>query len=230
MQKPNILLQGCKKFHNMESRDIAYVVASYLLKKCPRGGNCNILAGVKMLLLTWNNVYIQREPEEVKRKMDKEILQGYRKINDILSKLKKEKLESIDLENPKIIQMIKTAFKKLSAKKSIGPTGASKILHLLNPNLFIMWDLKIKKAYHKLHRYQKKKHKEGSEECYIELMRNLQQIAKNLVTKISAKELWEKHPKAHLNFVNFFRAKESIPKMLDECNYVRFTKADCWYV
>lgn len=61
-------------------------------------------------------------------------------------KLQYENLLSINFDDEEVAEHIKNIYG--SAKvKNIGATAISKILHLLNPELFVMWDFKIRKMY-----------------------------------------------------------------------------------
>ncbi len=223
IKNPDELIEGCRKFHEMEPRDIAYVVSNALVSKNP-SDRYYILAGAKIFLLTWNAVYYQRLEEEVKQKLESEILDAYEQSRNMLNELKNEKLETLDLNNTHIADIIKECFRIFSSKKSIGITGASKVLHLINPKVFMMWDNRIKAAYHKIHPSYKKR-KEPVEECYLEFMKTSQEIIRSLLEKLSYEEIWEKHLSfLDKNFVNAFPLKEPLTKMLDECNYMKFTK------
>lgn len=134
--------------------------------------------------------------------------------------MKGGRLELLDLEDARLGEDIKSIFLEFSSKRSIGFTGASKVLHLLNPHLFMMWDASIRKAYHKLH---KRCHKEGDEECYLEFLKQSQEIVEAILSRISEDALWREHLKfVDKEFMNAFSFREGILKMLDECNYVRF--------
>lgn len=49
IRDPNKLLRGCEKFHEMEPRDIVYLVARKLILENPNS-EYNILAGIEILL------------------------------------------------------------------------------------------------------------------------------------------------------------------------------------
>jgi hypothetical protein len=60
-------------------------------------------------------------------------------------KLKEKKLESIELH--KYRKEIEYIFRTLSKIKGIQFTGASKLMHLMAPKVFVMWDAWIRKAW-----------------------------------------------------------------------------------
>ncbi|MCK4352664.1 hypothetical protein KAW65_04575 [candidate division WOR-3 bacterium] len=224
IRDPDRLLEACKRYHNeVEKRGIAYAVSKYIISKEPSNYNY-ILASIKLILITWNAVRFQRLKKRVQIKIDDNILGAYKYCEKDLNKLKEEKLESIDLNV--YGEKIKKVFKSFSEKKSIGYTGASKALHLINPELFMMRDDSITKAYHILSpNYRKRKIKH--EESYLEFMEVSQRIAKELLKKTSKEEIWKKHwDSMDKEFMRAFYYKETLPKMMDEYNYVKITKAD----
>lgn len=218
---PERFLEYCKKFHEKERREVGYLAS---MKMLGDGGNENhVLIASTLLIITWNAARFIRLKKEIKERLEDEIAGAYKEIKDELGKLKIETLEKLDLEENSKREIIKHIFSKFSEKKSIGATGASKILHLLNPHLFMMWDDKIRKAYHKLHS-KEQRHKEGSPECYIEFLRDSQKIIKSLLEKKSKDELREIHRKwVEESYGKEFAIEETLLKMLDECNYVKFT-------
>jgi len=219
IKNPEKFLEYCKKFHEEEPRDIAYVVSRNVISRDP--GNISfILAGAKVIIITWNMVRFQRLPKEVRDNLGKDILEAYMKTRLELEKLKGERLENLHLNDDELKETIKRIFLEFSSKRSIGFTGASKILHVLNPFVFMMWDNNIRSAYHKLHTDN---HESGSPECYLEFLRQSQEIIKTILNKRSEDDIWSDHLTfIDKDFMMAFSFRESMLKMLDECNYVRF--------
>jgi hypothetical protein len=219
IKNPEKFLEYCKKFHEEELRDIAYVVSRNIISRDPSNISF-ILAGAKIIIITWNAVRFQRLPKEVRDNLENDILEAYMKTRLELEKLKGERLENLHLNDDELKETIKRIFLEFSSKKSIEFTGASKILHVLNPFVFMMWDNSIRDAYHKLHTNN---HKSGSPECYLEFLKQSQEIIKTILCKRSEDDIWN----AHLTFIDkdfmmTFSFRESMLKMLDECNYARF--------
>jgi len=120
----------------------------------------------------------------------------------------------------------KYIFLKFSLKASIKSTGASKILHLINLHIYMTWDTKIKKAYHKSYkRHRSYDNNQKLSECYLDFLKLSQEIIKTLLYNISEDDLWKEHQKSvEKEFFRVFSFRETILKMLDEVNYIRFTK------
>jgi len=214
---PEKFLEYCKKFHEEEPRDIAYVVSRNVVSRDPSNISF-ILAGAKVIIITWNAVRFQRLPKEVRDNLENDITEAYMKTKLELEKLKGERLEN--LNDGELKETIKRIFLEFSSKKSIEFTGASKILHVLNPFVFMMWDNNIRNAYHMLHTDN---HKSGSPECYLEFLKQSKEIIKTILSKRSENDIWSNHLTfIDKDFMTAFSFRESMLKMLDECNYVRF--------
>ena len=217
------LREGCKNFHQEEARDAAYVISMHLINEKPNDLN-RIVGAIKLILLTWNNSYFQGDRRVEKSNLDKDIFKAIDKCNSDLRRLNGKRLERIDLTNVDIKEMITNIFKKFKEKRSIGDTGASKSLHILMPELFMMWDRHIRSQYHRLHPYYRSY---STEDCYYEFLKNSQDIARSLLKQRTQNEIWFEHlnsiNKDSRDFIESFIFKESLLKMIDEYNYIKIT-------
>ncbi|MEM3661097.1 MAG: hypothetical protein QXU11_12030 [Thermoproteota archaeon] len=219
IKKPKKLSDYCKKFHEHEVGDIAYIVSRSIVSKYQNNIGLKI-AGAKIIILTWNAARFQRLPQEVKNSLEKDIREAYEKTEEELRKLERKSLLNLDLADNGLKKSIESIFSEFSSKNSIGFTGASKILHVLNPDVFMMWDTSIRDAYHELHN---KGHKKADPECYLEFLKQSQDII--AVLNKSTEDLWKEHLEfLDKNLVKEFSYTESILKMLDEANYLRFKR------
>ena len=66
----------------------------------------------------------------------------------------------------KISPVVEKAYDKLSSRRGIGYTGASKVLHLMNKRLFIMWDKSIREEYG---------FKNGDSRDYVNFLKKMQE-------------------------------------------------------
>ena len=105
---------------------------------------------------------------------------------------------------------VKQVFSQLEKVKNLGPTGVSKVLHLVNPKFFVMWDGKIAKNY------QVQRDPEG----YLKFMAKMQKIGKDIVVKCSKKYSW-KDPELELTRKY---GKKPLTKLLDEYNWLKTRK------
>ena len=109
----------------------------------------------------------------------------------------------------KISDVIKEIYKRLSEVKGIGSTSASKIMHGVIPELFMMWDENIRSGYGYA----------SNEVGYLRFMREMQRILRGVIETYggSPEELChEACPDA----------KKTLTKLLDEFNYMKFTRKE----
>jgi len=252
LERPEKLLEGCRRFHEIEPRDIAYVVCSKVIFQDPKN-TAYLLSGIRLFLQVWNAVYIQKLPQELKQSMEDEIRDAYSSCSDELASLSQKRLEDVDLAATHVAEAIRKSFRCFAQHKSIGDTGASKALHMLNPTLFMMWDTKIREAYTKLmpeelgaqiierslDAEQKKKFEElppyvrrnfaqkvlqDRGESYLHFLRICQAIMQALLSRITVAQLWSQHLQfmKDQEFVRAWAFSETLLKMIDECNFVRW--------
>ena len=133
------LLKGVKKYQNMTSYDDAY------WEYIPRRD-----VWENYFSLTEENaknivVYFLRK-WHVRGKIDiPKLCVVWTKLREDMEALRNIDFSNVDLENSRITDIIKSCFKKL--RDVLGPTGISKVLHMCNPKLFIMWDKNIREGY-----------------------------------------------------------------------------------
>ena len=68
-----------------------------------------------------------------------------KKLNPAFDRLKSQTLQNANLDDKALAQDIKLIYRRLKAL--VKQTGASKLMALKNPALFVMWDTKIRKIY-----------------------------------------------------------------------------------
>ena len=123
-------------------------------------------------------------------------------------------LQGLKLENVNLSQNTQNIINAYDTLNSvIKPTGTSKVLHLIIPDLFPMWDQKIAEAYGI-------KPNQRTGENYIKFMEKMQNILKKLINKIN-----KNNPQQAIQKIknSTFQGKYSLPKILDEYNYMKFT-------
>ncbi len=109
----------------------------YLSKKTVEKGN--YIAGFLLFIATWNSNYFRFHKNSFNLDEFSNIIGD---LNANFEILEKESILSIDLGDHRVT--ISDIFTRLSHLKWIGATGAAKIMHLKNPNLFIIWDSYIR--------------------------------------------------------------------------------------
>jgi len=95
-----------------------------------------------------------------------------------------------------------TGFKgKKGRTKQVGPTATSKILHLICPDLFVMWDSDIRRQYRKF---------EGDGKEYFEFLLTIQTLMLRLEPTITAlREKNQKKPTRIIDQFNWMNAHDT---------------------
>jgi len=220
--KYNKLVEGIKKFEDsFWFGECVYFKAIEEIKKRIRG-NLSLLKEedleqilekiVKIFLVQWGMMGRTINRKDVDwGKLSKQL----RESKEVFKKLDNKSLLEINLEDEEIAKSIKKAYN--SAKvKYIGPTAVSKILHLFNPELFVMLDDEIRKEYEC----------GGSAEGYLEFLKKMKEEIEEAIEekagedKCSKKEAVEKIctglPSDKLGEKY---KKKTLAKLIDEYNW-----------
>jgi hypothetical protein len=112
------------------------------------------------------------------------------KLNPTFDKLSHQTLQTVDLENPIIAKQIKRLYQEL--KNIVKQTGASKMMALKNPDLFVIWDTKIRKMY--------KIDNKADPNSYIQFLKKM---------------------KARFGHIRWTDKKRPLAKAIDEYNYIK---------
>lgn len=168
---------------------------------------------IRIFLINWGRMgrTVERKGTEWSK-----LTEQLRNSNEFFQKLRG--LDFLDIKfNEEVISAIKGVYE--SAKvKNIGPTAISKVLHLLNPELFVMWDADIRDEYGV----------KGSANGYIEFLKKMQNeidealeeeaknrgYSKGEVARKICKELTSE--KLSREFIK----KKTLAKLIDEYNWM----------
>lgn len=183
----------------------------------------------------WGMRLATKPKKETDTDYKKEINDWYNEEPKILTSLENKNIIDVNLKNEKA--SITELYKSLCVKKGIKDTAASKILHMIIPNLFVMWDNPIR-----LH-YIKDYNKKEGPEAYILFLKEMQRIANQLKnSNINCDYLFSKiKDPMEKNLENFLSKKgmkedkekiikfaeqngKTIPKFIDEYNWIVYTK------
>ncbi len=163
--------------------------------------------GLLLILTTWNFAIFRYAVKQFDIDNFKTVLEKL-KLN--FDKLKGQDFKTINFDNYK--SDIQTIYNSLSEIEGIKFTGAPKLMHLKNPNVFVMWDAYIRGEKSKKHYAQLDAFKNGTFEFkkyskdfdgYFNFLRDMQDRFK------------------HLNL----NGQKSLAKAVDEFNYVHITLA-----
>ena len=137
MKKQNQFNIKVEEFENIEGpRNELWHRAEVLLK------NSYEIEAYILILSTWNFAGFRFFLKKFDLKKFESII---KKISPIFEKIKNNKFENTDFNETEIQEPIKIIYGEL--KEIAGQTGASKIMALKNPALFVMWDTDIRSEY-----------------------------------------------------------------------------------
>jgi hypothetical protein len=170
---------------------------------------------IKLFLINWGSMNRVVGREGLKWKRLGEIL---RSLENEFEKLRGKRFLTINLNDPAIAAAIKTIYSRLDPIPYLGsPVTISKILHLLNPEIFVMWDNAIEEKFHRIN------HSINYEsEGYLEFLKTAQREIREALDerqKETGKSLDEVEQEIRLRY----RGK-TLTKIIDECNWM--TKRD----
>ena len=151
---------------------------------------------------------------------DEYIFQGiYEEIYEDLISLRDEKFEFLNLSDRTVMNKIKIILDKVAdctlKKERFESTDASKILQTINPDLFIMWDRKIRQGRIGDENYYTGKHYINS------FIPRMKKELNSAVTRISEIELNSEDDV--LEYIKRNCDNKSMAKILDEYNFVIYT-------
>ncbi|MCL4376242.1 hypothetical protein M1558_01995 [Candidatus Parvarchaeota archaeon] len=184
------------KIHNNESAnfDKAYEL---ILNKDPWQNLDNVIE----FLSKWNTrVPIHRNKEEIKKAIIS-LKATFNSLENVFLEdfnTKQETLESTERIFGTLSKLeLKTPMGKSIQLKS---TGVSKVMHAINPNLFVMWDNGICEYYGCY----------PNAKGYLRFMETMQGIAVDMLKEHKREEI-------------FRETNRTLPKLLDEYNWVNFS-------
>lgn len=196
------LMEGDRRFQKLPKFDDAY--KEHILNKRQIWENLSQLTPqdarntIIEFLKAWKIRYTKRiKPIKLKEKL--------RKLNAHFQVFRNECLMALDFDREmtlndrrmKVSEVVKEIYLGLCDEKGIGPTSAAKIMHGVNPEVFMMWDRKIREGYGY----------DGNEVGYLRFL-------------IEARSIL-------LRMASYLRETDrSATKLLDEYNYMKFTQEE----
>jgi len=122
-----------------------------------------VLQGLILMLSTWNFAYFRFHMKDFDLKSFEKAI----KECDI-DYFKDKRFEKINFEDKEVKERIIKIYKILSSFNGVKFVGATKVMHFLYPDVFIMWDGKIIKQYKA----------KTSPEGYIDFAKKMQEMYK----------------------------------------------------
>jgi hypothetical protein len=178
----------------------------------------SMISSILILLLVWNRETYRRmtgaEFFQFLRNHKLRLQETLTRIQGLIKPISSEDLLSVDLNQ--ISDEVQRSFIELCKIDTIGPTAAAKILHLLVPKVFVMWDERIRQALDLAEiEHQDGLHKRDYvdyySKAYASFLNEMQRIS-----RITARQL---------DIDQLLRDNDGVtlPKLIDEYNYCLYT-------
>ena len=155
--------ENLKKFDRLENRGSYYPMFLNMIEK---GFETEAFL---FILSTWNFATFRYAMKDFDLNGFKQVVKG---LKPYFEKFNGESIKDINFEPYE--KEIKHIFDTLSKIKGIQFTGASKLMHLTIPEVFVMWDAYIRKAWG---------FKKGDSEDYFNFLKKMQQEFKDFSHK-----------------------------------------------
>lgn len=179
----------------------------------------HVLDVIRIFLLQWGQMARAIEREKSPTDWDK-LTKNIRSQKNAFQGLVGKDLLNINFDE--VAGDIECIYNKLAEVRNIGATATSKILHLLNPDVFVMWDGEIIRTYRK--KYDKVR---ANAKGYVEFLKAVQrevkeaieeeakrsgksekQIVEEICTNLPSKKLGPEY------------SRKSLAKLVDEYNWM----------
>ena len=193
-------IQSTEQYNELEKRGSIYNMAIRLIKN-----NFNIEAYI-LILATWNFARFRYALNNFDYYGFEETING---LDLYFEKLKNEDFRTINIDHYN--EEITEIYNKLSSIKGIEFTGASKIMHLKNRSIFVMWDGFIKGA--KAKRYYDE----------LEIVKNGDWKLKRYGNKPEDYLQFLKDMQERFKDISFQSIEKTFAKAIDEYNFVNIT-------
>lgn len=131
------LVKACREYSSIEAREKYYYWAVDLYD------NNYKLPAIILLLSVWNFAYFRYVVTS--KKFLPALENAIDKSSSLFTVLKDENFQGVNFE--KIGSVVKQIYNILSEVKGVRYVGATKIMHLINRQLFVMWDTSIRENY-----------------------------------------------------------------------------------
>jgi len=159
-------------------------------------------------IIRWD-YHFQGDPREFQR--------IYERISPIIKSLEHERLEDADFTNNELLMKIEKVFDDVAhCSWRYESTDSSKICHTILPNLFVMWDRRIRKGI------LGSSNRDWGEIYAREFLPKMQSELKEAIdTCMQERNLNEEKAK---QYIRRSCDNKPFPKLVDEYNYMTFTR------
>jgi len=177
-----ILRQKCEEYPKIEGRAKFYDVAVEIVDTHPLQASIIILA-------VWNVGRFRFYASDSQTLIN--LKEAIKKCKPLFDRLRGKDFRTVDFNE--IQDIVKQIYATLSKVEIVKYTGASKIMHLFNRDLFLMWDKDMRKEYG---------YNIANEDEYLDYLKQMQEEFKDIE--------WD-------------MPNKTLPKAIDEYNFVTIT-------
>jgi len=146
-----------------------------------------------------------------------DLTKALRESAESLHQFDKCRLEEtvLDSSNAEVMERVfRTITSVKAGRRTVGATATSKILHLVNPNFFVMYDVKIRCGYGC----------SGNELGYTNFMKQMRQLANDVLHEYSIKRNIPMNSTFQSLAQECRSYSRTISKLLDEYNWIKFNQ------
>ena len=140
---------------------------------------------------------------------------------DVVIALADDTLSEVDLSNSPTAKgdLVAGGYDVMLTAHRVGPSTASKILHVLNPALFVMWDRAIRRHYSALCHSGM-----DSGADYVLFLRHMQELARSVADDFASQHGLGKGVESYVSGHLGQARPVTLAKLLDEYNWVTITR------
>lgn len=172
--------------------------------------------------LAWKIKKKNKEENIIVEKISPKIFRVVKKHQQVLDRLRSANFEDVDSVDMGLLQKLFDTvcgieFGPRSKRKRFGPTATGKLLHILLPNICVIWDKSVVRDRWKL---------KDDGQAYVNYLREKWKERDLIVSdfskheKVSTSEITiERHHAGYLRSIGFDGVCEPMSKLLDEANY-----------
>lgn len=158
------LKKVCDKFRKVEGPASFYDVALEIVDAHPLQASIIILA-------VWNSGRYRFAASDIHNLVD--LQRAIKESGHLFKKIERKDFKTVDFDE--IGDTVKEIYSMLSKVKGVEYTGASKVMHLLNRELFVMWDKYVRDEYVP----------DTTSEDYLKFLKEMQEKFKDVTCSMS---------------------------------------------
>jgi hypothetical protein len=209
------LIEKSMQFERDEARADVYPMVVDWIERHSQS-TTETIRGIATLLYVWNTRYYSSAKKGFSGAVEtlQELFANPRFV-ELLSRFRGSRISTANLEP--VEDALVNLYDLVDYYKGLGIAGTSKVLHLCEMDLFVMWDDKISRHYHKRHRELGLRHERGGGRCYAEFLREMRMQSTEVLSGTTEQIVL-------MQLKEMCGYRKTLAKALDEANFMTFTK------